>query len=43
MATCWNNEWSGRNLNKVEAVAGIVSERKKADDVAELVTGLKEE
>ncbi|CAG5179094.1 uncharacterized protein ALTATR162_LOCUS9030 [Alternaria atra] len=36
MVTCWNNEWSGRNLEKVEAVAGIVSERKKADDVAEL-------
>lgn len=42
-ATCWNNEWSGRNLKKAEAVAGAVSGRKKAEDVSAMVAGLKDE
>jgi hypothetical protein len=42
-ATCWNNEWSGRNLKKAEAIAGAVSGRKKAQDVSAMVAGLKDE
>ncbi|KAG9189578.1 hypothetical protein G6011_06446 [Alternaria panax] len=48
--TCWNNEWSGRNVKKAQDAAGILAEIKKAkgvtaEDVADIkpTTGLKEE
>jgi hypothetical protein len=39
--TCWNNEWSGRNLKKVEAAAGVVSGHKKEEDIAAIVAKLE--
>ncbi|KAL1796452.1 hypothetical protein ACET3X_004992 [Alternaria dauci] len=41
--TCWNNDWSGRDVGQSKDRAGIISGNKKAEDAAQVIARLKEE